>query len=269
MVPPWPERSTGLLFLFSPFIYIASAQFAAAVTTTTHLAPSHPRECTYLGWTSIILCRGHLPLVKTMRANNVEWLETDANGRNQLGSGQSRSCQMILHHIRWISCHTWQWSDQINIDLRWWQIVGQFLWSSRIWPKTDSIKNGKRKSWRRFRGTGVGSRLRVKSQASNSRIESQSKSVPPILKTRPSPISSCSSDSSWRSVEEPVVCNFNHNYNCDYNCEYMITIKFTITITITTAITITITITITMSSCSSDSSWSSVEEPVVWCQFQL
>ena len=210
MVPPWPERSTGLLFLFSPFIYIASAQFAAAVTTTTHLAPSHPRECTYLGWTSIILCRGRLlPLVKTMRANNVEWLETDANGRNQLGSGQSRSCQMILHHIRWISCHTWQWSDQINIDLRWWQIVGQFLWSSRIWPKTDSIKNGKRKSWRRFRGTGVGSRLRVKSQASSSRIESQSKSVPPILKTRPSPISSCSSDSSWSSVEEPVVwCQF-------------------------------------------------------------
>ena len=103
MVPPWPERSTGLLFLFSPFIYIASAQFAAAVTTTTHLAPSHPRECTYLGLTSIILCKGHLPLVKTMRANNVEWLETDANGRNQLGSGQSRSCQMILHHIRWIS----------------------------------------------------------------------------------------------------------------------------------------------------------------------
>ena len=102
MVPPQPRRSTGLLFLFSPFIYIASAQFAGAVTTTTHLAPSHPRECTYLGWTSII-CRGHLPLVKTMRANNVERLETDANGRNQLGSGQGRSCQMILHHIRWIS----------------------------------------------------------------------------------------------------------------------------------------------------------------------
>ena len=153
MVPPQPRRSTGLLFLFSPFIYIASAQFAGAVTTTTHLAPSHPRECTYLGWTSII-CRGHLPLVKTMRANNVEWLETDANGRNQLGSGQSRSCQIfdiIWDEYQIWSCHTWQGSNQTKIDLRWWQIVGQFLWSSRIWSKTDSHKNGKRKSWRRRR----------------------------------------------------------------------------------------------------------------------
>ena len=152
MVPPLLHHcytaagSTGLLFLFSPFIYIPAAQSQLHNHHTRNTLMCRRTICTTLVWNNW-QCPSAVP-----------------------PSWRNCACRINVNK-RKLKCVRW---NQMNSD--------QFHLVSSNPIVLIRYMGG----WQKIK--------RV-----------QSRSVPPILKTRPSPIS-CSSSSSWSNVEEPVVC---------------------------------------------------------------
>ena len=148
MVPPLPERSTGLLFLFSPFIYIPAAQ--------SQLHNHHTRYtqiCEELKLlTMSIICSTSL-MSELCVYNQCECCKYGKHRKCQIGSNGFRSIWQMRSDVRE--------SNRIRSD----QIMEL---------RSDLIMN----IWVLVRMGGQKMK-RV-----------QSRSVPPIRKTNPSPMSS-------------------------------------------------------------------------------